>query len=151
MNATQWTAVGSIGTAAAALIAVCAILIPLYVARRKDDNERAARLRDAVITFADSTTRLITMFQHGLPFSGAAAAITDYIREQLPESATMEDVWRFIEYPPNGIRAADVGLANAPVSAVTREQEAMQIMARNFDSVRLNSATQRGKRGVLSR
>lgn len=132
MNATEWTAVGSIGTAAAALIAVGAILVPLYVTRRRNNSERAARLRDAITTFAESTQRLTASFEDGSYFALVAAAITDYIRQQLPESATVDDAWQFLGDPRNGLRAALVGLANAPASAATPEQEATQITAHDF-------------------
>jgi hypothetical protein len=132
MNATEWTAIGSIATAAAALIAVGAILVPLYVTRRRNNSERAARLRDAVTTFAESTQRLTASFENGSSFALVAAAITDYIRQQLPESATMDDAWQFLGDPRNGLRAALVGLANASASAATPELEAMQITAHDF-------------------
>jgi hypothetical protein len=127
MNATDWTAFGSIGTAAAALIAVVAILVPLQAGRRQRDREQAARLRDAVKTFAASTERFITALLGGSALIGVAASVVDYVRQQLPESATVDDVWRFVGDPEHALRAAVVGLANAPDHSATSDQQVMLI------------------------
>jgi hypothetical protein len=125
ISSDQWTAIGSIGTALAALIA----LGSLFAAWRATREGEAARIREQVRTFASSIKRAVSLLRDGSPLISAAAHTASSLRHQAGPRATADDLRDLIGDHAAVVTAAVEGWTSSPASAELRSAFADLIAA----------------------
>lgn len=101
----EWTAFGSIATAAALILG----LLSLRYERRKGQHEEAALLRQRVQAFATAAQRVIDLLKDGSPLVGAAWYTACALRDQAGTDPTANDLRALIGDRPAALTAAVAG------------------------------------------
>jgi hypothetical protein len=116
LSGNDWTAIGSLGTAVAALIALGSLL----VARQTRQAAEAAQIRERVQAFATKIQHLFALLKDGSPLISAAWHTACSLRTQAGKQATGDSLRRLIGDSSSAVTAAIEGWASSPSSAELR-------------------------------
>lgn len=135
-DATFWTAVGSVGTAAGSCFALFAVVLTAILYRRQRNDEHAARIREDIRGFISATNGLIRALKDGSPFIAAAWSARAVIQDSLPPNSNVQNL-------REALTTGDIGLSVAVVSwERSSEAEALRGRASTLvDSVRRMTGT----------
>lgn len=114
LTSSSWTAVGSLATAAAALVALAALLYQWH-GRRQDE---AAAIRARLGAFAAQMREFSRILRHGAPLISAASHTADWLRDQGGEDPTGENLRSLIA---GGSAAAPAAIEGWSVARDARE------------------------------
>jgi hypothetical protein len=117
LSSSDWTAVGSIGTALAALVALGSLL----VARRKSRDEEAAQFRQRVQTFVVGVQPLLELLRDGSPLISAAWQAARSLRTQAGEEPTADSLRSLIGDSPAALTASVEGWGSSRPAAELRK------------------------------
>jgi hypothetical protein len=112
----EWTAFGSLATAATVLIGV----LSFFYERRSRRHEEAAQIRQRVQGFATAAQRVVELLKEGSPLISAAWHTASALRDQAGEQPTADALRELIGDPSAALTAAVEGWASSSAAGELR-------------------------------
>lgn len=109
MSAAFWTAVGSLATAAAALVALVSYVQGNKKSHRDRTELEARDYRTRIGAFSTAASNLTDAIQNGTDHVMAARYTALDLRSRVPSGASASDLWRLIDDGPQALSAAVAG------------------------------------------
>lgn len=129
LTSAGWTAVGSLATAAAALVALAALLYQWH-GRRQDE---ASVIRTRLAAFASEMREFSRALPEGAPLVSAASHTADWLRDQAGRDATADQLRSLIAGGSAALPAAVEGWSAAPdARALRRRLNSLSSLADGF-------------------
>jgi len=143
-TALNWNVVTSIGTAAASIVALTALLVTIiiYVIQRNED--RAALIREDIRSFTGATSRLVRQLEDGSPLISASWYATDTIRDRLSDNLSIEAIIELLAQDGVGLSIGVVSWGKSPDAENLRNTLAEQLTASRRLTGHLNILSEAG-------